>query len=696
MLLDSVSVKEQSQRRDDFWFAMRQVMPHLVDDLGQGKIPQFCPPYREVVWCLPALFSGGAEYIELANRMITKYHDASSLADDPNVVNHQSQKFNIFQSNAFCELYNDYGQSMSESAREVVMWHVQQVPKTFKGSAQPDFVFRGCNDNMPAMATCGLVLAGQILDDKQAIEHARWNLMQLGNMLSRCAWMGEYNSPTYTPVTLRSMAKIVEVAQDTQIRDLALQIEHRLWAEVLLHFHPGTFQQAGPMSRAYAVNRAGHNYNLQCLLWYALGEELTGRDLIKSFFEPNGKQVIHFNGCPYQSAAEFCHLINTKLHLPDSLLHLVHSRQYPARIQGRSEQSRSCLAGAQVQTQTYMQQDYSLGTVNYPFVNAHQTCSLHLTYAWHEDVKTFQDAGTAFTCYRTDDLPYGQLAHSADGEFEGEVHTDNMSWSYAMQKDNVALMLCTPALTKDFEVNLLDSITTNTLKLQLVFSAHFGRVTSCCFDDPEDTIARASTNVSAVSLHAGQVFVHVQPLLPTQMQRQHAVRLVKQNEYDVLELINYEGQAKTFSCQDLQRVLNGLVITISDASSYPSLQAFHDKHNQARVVDYLFVGNRYVEYLRDDCWFKVVTSTIFPGVMTEMIDGLPCPKPIFKSNEMAKDQLPFLGKRCQPTGSFFPWDQMEIGNWRNSWIIGSRGLPGEKPYANCKAKLYPIQDGPRQ
>lgn len=690
----SVTSQAQLKRREEYWQAMCKALPQLVDENGRGRIPQFQSPCREVVWCLPALFNGEAAHIQLANRMIARFNDVEGSTLCPSRHAMKGKCFDIFHTNTLCELYFDYHELMSPQAREVAMWHVRQVPQTFHGSAQPDFVFRGCNDNMPAMATCGLVMAGQILGDKNALEHARWNLLQLRQILSRSAWMGEYNSPTYSAVTLRSMAKIASVAQDPEIRELALKIEHRIWAEILLHFHPGTLQQAGPMSRSYSVNRAGHNYNLQSILWYILGEELTGRNLVRSFFEPDGTEVIHFKGCPYQSAAEFCHLMNTPMHLPQSLRFLTQTRSYPAVLRGRSEQSRSCYAGAQVQTQTYMQPDYSLGTVNYPFVNAHQTCAVHLTYARCKPVTSFRDGGTAFTCYRTDDLPYGQMETSDDGGYQGECMTPNKSWYYATQKENVALMLCTPSLTENHDVSMLKTLNTDTLKLQLVFSAHFGRIEECCFDDEADTRAHASEQVSAVSLRAGEVFIHVQPLIPTQMLRQHAVRLTRQNAYDVLELVNYEGPVKAFSCMDLQRVLNGLVLTVEDSSKYESLEAFHNQFAKARVVDYLFVGTRYMEYLRNDCWFRVVMSTNSPGVVTEMIDGLPCPKPVFESNQLDVSQMPFLGERCKPTDPFFPWDQMEIHNWRNSWMIGSRGLPGETPYGNRTFKFYPVEDGP--
>ena len=41
--------------------------------------------------------------------------------------------------------------------RAVAVWHTEQVFKTYRGAAQPDFKFHGANDNMPMMATGGLM-----------------------------------------------------------------------------------------------------------------------------------------------------------------------------------------------------------------------------------------------------------------------------------------------------------------------------------------------------------------------------------------------------------------------------------------------------------------------------------------------------------------------------------------------------------
>ena len=366
--MNYVSSIAQNTRRELFYSKVRGQIYEYVNTDGTGKVAQFTPPYREVLWILPALYTGSQEYIDLANRMVAGYDTELSpghIYNGPGEV--QGKMFGIFQSNTLAHLLHRFGNLMTPGARETAVWHTQQVFKTFRGAAQPDFKFHGANDNMPMMATCGLILGGEALNDLQAVKHGVWNLNQFRRLLSRAAWASEFNSSTYSAVTLATAAKIATFSHDENIRQLALQIEERMWAEILLHYHPGTLRQAGPQSRAYCVDYAGHNHSLQVIQWYAFGEELTGRDIIKSYFEPDNIEILHFSGFPIQSIAEYCDFLDTELHIPENLGHLITERKYPAVLRGRTEVMSHFTGGAgQYNTCTFMQDKFSLGTSDIP------------------------------------------------------------------------------------------------------------------------------------------------------------------------------------------------------------------------------------------------------------------------------------------------------------------------------------------
>ncbi|HEY3415374.1 MAG TPA: hypothetical protein VGM23_00700 [Armatimonadota bacterium] len=680
----------QQARRERWYASVREHIYEWIRPDGAGVLPQFDAPYREPVWILPALYSGSPEYIDLANRMVGRYHDVPAIQTRDTGVR-SGQMYNVFQTNCFSVLYHAYRHLLTPAADAVMHWHVEQAVKTYAGSGQPDFVFRGCNDNMPAHSTCGILLAGQTLGDDAAVEHARWNLRQLRQLLARNAWMSEFNSSTYSALTLTAMAEIASAAEDEEIRELALGIEHRLWAEVLLHYHPGTKHQAGPMSRAYCVDYAGHNHSLQLLLWLAFGEEATGRDPLDSYFHPDEREVVHFCGCRAQNIAEFTNFVTPDLHIPKELAGLITERQYPAVLRGRAESNHSFEGGAQIQTETYMDEAFSLGTCNRPMCGGEQTASLYLTYRRTPEVHSFRDATTAFFRYRTDDTPMGIQEPSVDGGFTGERFLANQAWCYTSQRANTAVLLCTP--------NLRDApIEVSVLKLNLLFPAHFGQITASIIGDGpvREGAVGESADVAPVSIEAGEVFIHVQPLLPTNLPRRTAVRFSRQEAYEVLEMVNYEGEPHVFTRLELSRVLNGMVVTVDAKCRYSSLEAFHREKSAARVVDYLFVGMRYFEFQRADVWFRLCVSTDTIGMMTDLVDGLPRPTPILESNQIDVARLPFLGERSTPNVPFFPWEKMEIMEWANSWLIGSRGLPEEAPYNHRVESLVPEPDGPRR
>jgi len=674
----------QNQRRDAWFAATRARIGDFVNPDGTGKIPQFCAPYREPVWILPALYTGGPEDVALANRIVEHTFDIPGVADRAKLMETSGKEFGIFQSNLFAHCLHRFGQLLTPGAREVMEWHARETCKMFKGSAQPDFKFHGANDNMPMMATDGLICAGEALGIPQAIEHGIWNLNQARRLLSRSAWMSEFNSSTYSAITLTSAAKLATYAHDPEIRALALEIESRLWAEVLLHYHPPTFMQAGPQSRAYPIDYVGHNHTLQLILWMAFGPETVGRDMLKSYFEPDGSEVIHFAGCHFQTIAEFCDAIDTELHVPEHLAELISKRSYPAVLRGRSECiSRFDDMAAAYHTETYMEEDFSVGTVNGPLCGGEQTASCHVTFKRRPEARTFRDAATVFFKYLTSNEPIGGMDISIDGGSRGEKFIASQGWCYSIQKRNVALLLATPNLKNA-------PIETDTLKLSVIFPAHYGAIERSVMGNsqPVDGARGYSEQVQPISVETGQVFIHVQPLIPTSLPREHAAAFTSAHNYEVLDLFNYSGPKRTFTRKQAALVLNGMVLTVESKSKFPSLEAFHNRMSSALVQDYYMASHRFFLFQRDDVEFEVVMTTDPFGVQTEAVDGRTVSRPIFESNQIDVSSLPFMSGEVARNRHFFPWPAMDICWYPDlPWMIGSRGLPEEPNYSRPQEGL---------
>ena len=673
---------DEQRARRELWFKTTRDHVHLLlNPDGTPKIPQFNSPHRETLWMAPALYTGSREHIDMINGAIARWFDVKSLEKTAGSRETHGSDFGIFQSNTMIDLYHRFHDLVSPEAEKVMRVHIEHGTRTFRGSGQPDTKFHGANDNMPMLATQGLIFAGEILGNRDAVRQGLWNLNQLRLLLSRTAWLSEFNSSTYSMVTLCHAGQLATWSHTPEVRELALEIEHRLWAEVLLHYHPPTFMQAGPQSRAYAVDYAGHTHAMQLVYWLVFGPELIGRDPIRTMFKPDGREIIHFEGCPYQSIAEFVHFIAGDFHLPVELARLIDHREYPARLRGRAEAMGNYeLSGNVYHTETYMEEEFSLGTSNVPMGGGEQTASLYATYKRKPVVKDFRDAATIFFKYVTKQTQHGVMARSADGAFEGEQFISNQGWPKALQKDNVGLLLITP--------NLRNSpIETDTLRLDLLFPAHYGHILRTVIGDGpvKDGAVGESAEVVPVSIETGEVYINIIPLIPTNLPRRAAVRFTTyKDQYEVLEMVNYEGPKRNFSKKELELAMNGLVMTIDAKKKYASLEEFHRIKSKALITDYYLADLRFFDFKREDTWMEYIYGPRTATVMTETVDGRTAAHPRFESNQIDITKLPFVTGPVKPNFPLFPWkDSLEICWYPDSnWLIGSRGLPEEKPYSH--------------
>jgi hypothetical protein len=676
----------QNERRDQWFATTRSHLGKLINPDGTGKMPQFNAPWREPVWILPAVYTGGQEFIDLANRMVEQYPKAPAV-DYKEYGTRSGMAWNIFISNVYSHCLHRFEKLLTPGAREVMEWHARETCKMVRGSRQPDYKFHGANDNMPMMGTFGMIFAGETLGIPEAIDHGIWNLQEVRRLLSRSAWMSEFNSSTYSGITLSGASKLATYSRTPEVRELALEIERRLWAEVLLHYHPSTFMQAGPHSRAYTIDDAGHTHTLQSVLWMAFGPEATGRDPLRSYFEPDGREVIHFAGNPWQNIAEICDALDTELHVPEDLAHLIRERSYPVIQRGRSECiSRFDGMASVYHTETYMEEAFSLGSVSGPLCGGEQTTTSYVTYKRKPEVKDFRDAATVFFKYLTSETPVSVLETSKDGAYEGEKFIPNQGWWYSLQKKNASLLLTTPNLKGLGEKPLQ----TSSLRLSVIFPAHYGKILSSIIGDGAERTGAVgeSAEVLPVSVETGEVFIHIQPLLPTNLPRRAALRFSTCGNYEVLDLINYEGPERSFTRKEAMLVLNGMVLTVAAKSTFKSLGEFHGRMSGVTIRDYFAMEHRNVLFQREDVEFEVSYTPDPFGVQTEAIDGRTVTRPVFETNQLDTATLPFVTGVVPRSRPFFPWETMEICWYPEySSIIGSRGLPGEKPYSQRQEDL---------
>jgi hypothetical protein len=94
-------------------------------------------------------------------------------------------------------------------------------------------------------------LGGELLQDPSLAERGYRKLAAWIAFTNQSGHPFEFNSPTYTAVTLRALKQLADYTQHEETRQRAQAMTARLALSAALHIHPGTGRWAGPHGRAY-------------------------------------------------------------------------------------------------------------------------------------------------------------------------------------------------------------------------------------------------------------------------------------------------------------------------------------------------------------------------------------------------------------------------------------------------------------
>ena len=137
------------------------------------------------------------------------------------------------------------------------------------------------------------------LADLRAYALARWR--NFAEFTRRNGGFAEYNSPTYTVVALKELARLRQHVRDPEARRLTEAIYQRAWEEIAQHFHPPTRQWAGPHSRSYRTLLGGSTL--------ALIERATARRVQLGKSDPELDECRLSVPCPRPLEASFTALV---------------------------------------------------------------------------------------------------------------------------------------------------------------------------------------------------------------------------------------------------------------------------------------------------------------------------------------------------------------------------------------------------
>ncbi|MEK7405811.1 MAG: hypothetical protein AAB225_11940 [Acidobacteriota bacterium] len=108
--------------------------------------------------------------------------------------------------------------------------------------------------NIAVQGTFVTLAAAELLGDKDLEQYALDRLHRFARAVDETGSFAEYNSPTYTQVTITNLTRMRMVVRNRAALELVERIHERAWLHLGRHWHPPTRQLAGPMSRCYSTD----------------------------------------------------------------------------------------------------------------------------------------------------------------------------------------------------------------------------------------------------------------------------------------------------------------------------------------------------------------------------------------------------------------------------------------------------------
>lgn len=657
-------------RAQEFFKRAAKVATAWFDAKGNWLLSTYPASTRDRYWLCFALYSQGAtdlaDAIIRAGRTHGVAHDCTA-----------DSSFNIFHTNIACVLLIKHRCRMAPDVVEKLENVVREGLCFLPGNRQPDYQFHGYNDNMPAKATMGLILGGEMLGDVVAVEHGLCNLRSLRNMLFRRGINSEYNSPSYTPLTIHAMGEIAHHAKNAEARDLALKIEHRLWLDLSARFHPEIGILSGPNSRSYNCDTIAHLSSVSVLLWFVLGD--ISRPSILEIFSPDHGFVLHHKGDLPHNIMNRCWNASGNYHVPPAAMRMFASKSYPFRAVATAEAGDGGVdvPAGPMRIETYLQKDYTVGTSSTHFLSGEQSMTYFATFKRKHAVGSFRDIGTIFHKFTVNDEVPGAVKFATDSAGKAYANSseqdnlDSKCHMLTLQSDSTVMLHTQPALgLAGLDVSQLANVLAGAAKPRairrlnelLVFPAHFSGADEVRIG--KHALSSWSGEAKAgewIGARIGNLLVAIRPMAYTEALGKPVVTLEKINNYEVVRTTFYDGPERTFTRGDLKMVFGGYVIEHASIDEYPSLSAFMDELSKSLFTDFHLTTRR-MRYRRPGIpgrpalELELSTSVSSRLLRYAVINGMCVPQDVRVQIDGLEDKdIPIINEPWTSIPSFFPW-----------------------------------------
>lgn len=550
-------ISELAVRRHEFALLTTKYLKGKFRSDGTWLLSDRDMGMRELMFCTNALFeSGNISNIELANRIIQK-----------NLPGYRHCHFMPF---TIAQCYWHFEPLLEKETKDALDEYFLTWVDSFMA---PGMDFVGANDNFPCMATATALFAAERYGyDSMGIVRKR--LMQLRAMAKRSDYPCEYNSPTYTSVSLIALAEVASHAPDN-LRELALGAEAWFWNDLLTHFHLPTAQMAPPYSRAYPIDYTACTHHARFSYYALFGDKLPVSP-VNEIAQDDGcvpGMVIHHDpdflriSCMWTLLPDY--------HCPEELAVSALDRAFPCVVEGSSDlafwnelgsfrqlpeisDSMPKYYGIPFQSgrlYTYMSDRYVVGSVRYPFLRGDQTSGFQVNYVKDKPAERQSDVKTVFSRYVVNDVPI-EWDSSSLIDFGQKLST---------QRENSVIQVYWPSPANNEKIT--------SLKLTINISALYDLPDEVWLGDRRlDNYSGESEVAETVFVRDGEVYMSFRPLMPWTADSRIRVRAV--NRVLEISFISYEGEPRDFPREQLLNIINGVAAEIRDVAKDGSFEEF--------------------------------------------------------------------------------------------------------------------------
>ena len=580
------AVSQQSSRRHQLGgLIARQVEPFINENANHTTIDlgPHSGEARLVLWIARCFLGLGDDKVRVANALI------ENLAWEP-----QFHFNSHFCGVAALMLLRAQKKLLSAQASSKLETYVATYLSDWMTD---DFRIHGANDNAGIECTTCIALAGDLWGNPALLAKARERLRQPLRMLELRTHLSECNSPTYSAVSLCTLAELAETSVDEEIREMAGQLESHVWDEIFHHFHPVIRHQIGPFSRSFIDDNANQCSLVMMALYSAFGE-ISPFNPAQMLFPPPPGTIAH-NSWLFQWASLAC-ISAATYHPPLDQISLLLNRPIPFNVTGSTEFSPMHAApGGKSEIWAHVTDDWALSCFGSRPGAGTSVHALYRRHAVRPDASIVEHLASVRSVYTRCHISDGMANFHLRDTPPGEALSEHGA-AFSVGKEGTMLTGYVPLVKKEG---------TRSIRTSVVFPLHHSLPDEIRHGN--EKINAFSASFSALDwcfVRDGDIYLAIRPLAVAT--RGVAFCAQQYGGWENHGLVSVYTMADfsphNLTDEELRSLGAGFVIEIASRHEWPDFYAFCAAMQEAHLEDRHWGGQREIRYHRGNRHLELI------------------------------------------------------------------------------------------